>query len=539
MKRARWTAPILGIAVAGLVAASCTSTAEPTADGLFIGPDCVGAACVTAGACVLGHASAQFRSHTVPTDLAPGARGLGSVTFDNCSGHDWARADVALRPSSPADAATWSVGRVELPSDVPQGARVTIPVAVTAPNTPGVYPFTWKVQHDIVGDLQQGSPPADVTVRYSANCLQAGPRARFQSVSVPSYIATGGEFTALVTFANCSTEAWTNAGGDALASISTPTADEWGTSQVALPSDVEPETVVAVPMKLTAPPTPGVYGFAWRVALGGSQGIDEPTPLATITALEPYACPGSGSPARFLREDGVPSQLLPGAGFEAHVTFANCSAETWDGSFHVGAAAPSNDGTWGTGPVPLPYSVPPGYAITVAIDGHAPNAPGDYAYQWTMVHDGAGPLSDPSPAHSVHVPSGVSCDNIQWWNSAINYGPYMVYNWWDTDLNVHSGSKVQIRHDSLLEKTGVYAWGYMPEFTDLVTGKRFRLLHLRPQNQWATAVGQVYPAGYVVGLSGGDTADTGLGAYSTGQHLCVQTLAHYRDAFPEGWDPCN
>jgi hypothetical protein len=115
----------------------------------------------------------------------------------------------------------------------------------------------------------------------------------------------------------------------------------------------------------------------------------------------------------------------------------------------------------------------------------------------------------------------------------------MSYGWWDTDIGVPGSSRVQLRHRSRLDKTGVYGWGYMPEFTDLVTGKRFRYLHLRPSAQWATEVGKVYPAGYIVGLSGGDTYDTGLPKYSTGAHLCVQTLDTYRSCFPAGWDPCK
>ena len=62
---------------------------------------------------------------------------------------------------------------------------------------------------------------------------------------------------------------------------------------------------------------------------------------------------------------------------------------------------------------------------------------------------------------------------------------------------------------------------------------------LRPQKQLATNVGEVYPAGTIVGYSGGDTADTGLGQYSTGSHLCVQTLGACRSAFPTGKDPCE
>lgn len=133
----------------------------------------------------------------------------------------------------------------------------------------------------------------------------------------------------------------------------------------------------------------------------------------------------------------------------------------------------------------------------------------------------------------------LSCSSQQWWNTALTYGPYMSYGWWDTDLAVSKDTPVVLRHDSKLYKTGVYGWGYMPEFVDQVTGYKFRYLHLRPQKQLATNVGEVYPAGTIVGYSGGDTADTGLGQYSTGAHLCVQTLEAYRTAFPTGKDPCE
>ena len=134
---------------------------------------------------------------------------------------------------------------------------------------------------------------------------------------------------------------------------------------------------------------------------------------------------------------------------------------------------------------------------------------------------------------------GLLCSHVQWWNSALTYGPYMSYGWWDTDLNVSSGTPVQLRHDSKLYNQGVYGWGFMPEFVDQVTGQKFRFLHLRPSAKYATAIGTVYPAGTIVGLSGGDTADTGLGTYSTGAHLCVQTLAAYRTDFPTGKDACH
>ena len=135
--------------------------------------------------------------------------------------------------------------------------------------------------------------------------------------------------------------------------------------------------------------------------------------------------------------------------------------------------------------------------------------------------------------------TGLLCSNVQWWNSALTYGPYISYGWWDTDLAVSTHTPVQLRHDSTLYKEGVYGWGWMPEFTDTVTGDKFRFLHLQPTAKYTTTIGKTYPAGTIVGLSGGDSAATGLGTYSTGAHLCVQTLATYRSAFPAGKDACH
>ena len=135
--------------------------------------------------------------------------------------------------------------------------------------------------------------------------------------------------------------------------------------------------------------------------------------------------------------------------------------------------------------------------------------------------------------------SGLLCSNVQWWNSSITYGPYVDYGWWDTDLAIGAGTRVELRHDSKLFAEGVYAWGWMPQFVDQVTGLKFRFLHLQPTAQYTTSIGTVYPAGTVVGLSGGNTPATGYPTYSTGAHLCVQTLAAYRTTFPAGQDACH
>jgi hypothetical protein len=131
------------------------------------------------------------------------------------------------------------------------------------------------------------------------------------------------------------------------------------------------------------------------------------------------------------------------------------------------------------------------------------------------------------------------CGYLQWWNSAITY-QWMSGLGWDTDLSVHDGTPVVLRHASTLESAVINPLnaGYMPQFMDNVTGHRFRFFHLHPQSAQATNVGHVYPAGFVVGYSGGGTSDTGYPRLSSGPHLCVQTVVTYRTAFPSGVDAC-
>lgn len=136
------------------------------------------------------------------------------------------------------------------------------------------------------------------------------------------------------------------------------------------------------------------------------------------------------------------------------------------------------------------------------------------------------------------APDRPVCYAQQRWNTYLTYA-HISGAWYDTDVGIRAGTPVQLRHTSWLDRTGIYGWGYMPEFTDLATGYRFRLLHLRPQHPWATDVGHVCPAGYIVDLSGDDTHDADMLTYSTGQHLCIQTLRSYREAFPSGVDACR
>src|SRR5438270_5565501 len=146
------------------------------------------------------------------------------------------------------------------------------------------------------------------------------------------------------------------------------------------------------------------------------------------------------------------------------------------------------------------------------------------------------------PDESANTDDLVSCRSIQWWHGySITSNRKESYGWWDTDLAVSSSTPIQLRHASKLIAQGTYAWGWMPTFVDQATGREFRFLHLRPQHRYTTSIGHVYPAGTLVGVSGGDSWDTGGAGrgYSTGPHLCVQTLSGFRADFPNSRDKCN
>ncbi|MHB1844206.1 MAG: hypothetical protein ACYCWW_05145 [Deltaproteobacteria bacterium] len=115
----------------------------------------------------------------------------------------------------------------------------------------------------------------------------------------------------------------------------------------------------------------------------------------------------------------------------------------------------------------------------------------------------------------------------------------------DDDLELPAGTPVQLRGSAQLLAQATYPWGWQPTFVDLGTGHVFRLLHLRPEDARTTEPGALYPAGTIVGRSGGDTWETGFmrracagRICSNGAHLCVQGDAPFSELFPPDGSSC-
>ncbi|MFO0609373.1 MAG: M23 family metallopeptidase [Polyangiales bacterium] len=350
------------------------------------------------GGCTPGGASAQFRAQVrPPSRMLPGARAEASVTFDNCSGASWRAGQVSLVPAPGAGDAL-GVVRVALTADVPDGARVTVPFTVQAPQEAGVYHYAWAIARDGAETFQQATPAGEVSVFASADCTEDGPAVRLRGQTAPpDFVGLGERVRGSVTLANCGTETWRAEDGYHLAPSGTA---HWQTTRVALPREVPFGAEVTIPIEGTAPRAQGRYPFTW-VLQKGTDRRGDPTPAAQITVLPRATCGVGAPPARFVAQS-APDVLDPGQGANVDLTFANCGSEPWGAAHRINAAAPAADGRWGAGNIPFPLPVGVGFQLTVPFRITAPRDAGSYPYRWAVTRAGA-ELAEPSPMRSITV----------------------------------------------------------------------------------------------------------------------------------------
>ena len=107
--------------------------------------------------------SAQYLSHSVPSNMVAGQTYSVSVTMKNAGTSSWTAADsYRLGSQNPQDNWNWGLGRVYLSSgeSIAPGQTKTFSFSVTAPNTPGNYNFQWRMLREYVewfGDYSANS----------------------------------------------------------------------------------------------------------------------------------------------------------------------------------------------------------------------------------------------------------------------------------------------------------------------------------------------------------------------------------------------
>lgn len=157
--------------------------------------------------------------------------------------------------------------------------------------------------------------------------------------------------------------------------------------------------------------------------------------------------------------------------------------------------------------------------------------------------------SDPTTSNASTYCPGGAC--VHWWNCRITYQYQYTSGNWDTDYHMADGTPIALPHRSQLTAVYTAGSGFQPEFADLDSGEWIHFNHLHLNSEFGgsdTALGPVqlvslsdpdhpdhiYPAGWVVGFSGGGTTRTGYmgtdasgsvcsGGHSTAAHFCAVT----------------
>jgi hypothetical protein len=106
---------------------------------------------------------AAFVTQSVPSTLTPGQSTAVSITMRNSGTTNW-NATCRLRSENPTGNAIWGVNTVNLPTSVTAGAQVTFNFTITAPATPGIYNFQWRMMRDGLGSFGALTTNAQINV---------------------------------------------------------------------------------------------------------------------------------------------------------------------------------------------------------------------------------------------------------------------------------------------------------------------------------------------------------------------------------------
>jgi len=315
--------------------------------------------------------NAAFVSQSVPGTMMSNQSYAVSVTMRNNGSNPWTVGDYYLRSQNPEDNSKWNLNRVELPNAVAPGDSVTFNFSVM-PTLNGYTNFQWRMAQ---GATSFGALTTNVNVGVNGSN-----NAAFVSQSVPEVMVPGQVYPVSVTMQNTGTTTWRTADGFSLHSQNPLGNTNWGLTQVALPNDVSPGQNVTFSFNATAPSTPGVYNFQWRMLRHNVHWFG-----ALSTNVE-VAVNGTND-SQFVSQT-VPGTMSPGQSYPVSVTLQNTGTSTWaTGNYFLGSENPEANTTWGLNRVDLTAPVASGASVTLNFNVTSPSTAGMYNFQWRMVQN--------------------------------------------------------------------------------------------------------------------------------------------------------
>ncbi len=208
---------------------------------------------------------AQILSQNVPATMVAGQTYAVSMTLKNVGTQSWNLVGPqcnAYRLGT-ANSNNWGLtgGRVELPATVGAGQEVTLTFSVTAPTTTGTYDFQWRMVSGVRGLVRRPQPGTSRFVVRSAQAKDG----QVLSQTVPPVMAAGVTYPVSVKVKNVGSTSWSPVGPACNAYRLGAITTSWTPTRAELPAALAPGQEVTLSFSVTAPATPGTYGFQWRM----------------------------------------------------------------------------------------------------------------------------------------------------------------------------------------------------------------------------------------------------------------------------------
>ncbi|WP_342375403.1 S8 family serine peptidase [Myxococcus stipitatus] len=345
---------------------------------------------------------AAFANQHVPWGLPPESTYSVSVTMTNTGAETWTAAGgfklVAVAPEG--NTSFWGVNRVELSASdsIAPGQSKVFMFNINSPFALGAQPFQWRMMKEGHGLFGAPSPRTDIAVWAQAW------NATFVRQSVPTSVPMGRPFEVSVTMRNTGTETWTPASYARLGSHNPENNTTWGVNAILLPNgaSVPRGQEYTFTATVTAPSTPGVYSFRWRMrSLNtttwewfGFGGFTDDLPI-TVT-LPPRD-------AAFVSQSG-PTMVMAGTPFVYNVTMKNTGTQTWRASDGISLSSGSSAWNFVRGYLTPGEEIAPGQQKTFAVTVTPPaTVSGPQVMRWRLWHNATGPFGQQSPDVTLQV----------------------------------------------------------------------------------------------------------------------------------------
>ncbi len=148
---------------------------------------------------------------------------------------------------------------------------------------------------------------------------------------LPSKMAAGGTATVTVTMTNTGTTTWSSPAGYNLGSWDRSDKDRWGVRRAAVPGTVAPNETADFTFTVTAPQTPGVHPFTWRMVRDPGGWFGAHTADVSVTVEDPSFGDETVADQTWMRGEEVDALILPAAGGTAGPFSYAISPELPDG----------------------------------------------------------------------------------------------------------------------------------------------------------------------------------------------------------------